>query len=161
MTLFIVVVLPLLLFLLLLTSSVSSDEEEEFCWTKEEKDLRNAPIELQPALFRSTLELLHNKPLHNKHNDHILVYKTPPGCTFTSNLTVKEKQAVPDSQGWAHCSHCGVKDGMIALLGKSSHINQVDSTSSPIDISWSLWGEFFHKYSNDQYTAQVLHHRTL
>jgi hypothetical protein len=74
--------------------------------------------------------------------------------TRKSSLIVKESKAIPDSQGWSRCRNCGWKDSKFILF-------QTDVANSSktveIDLSWSLWGEFFFSTRNDQYKAEVMH----
>jgi hypothetical protein len=71
-----------------------------------------------------------------------------------SSLIVKESKAIPDSQGWSRCQNCGWKDNKFILF-QSDVVNS--SKTVEIDLSWSLWGEFFFSTRNDQYKAEVMH----
>ena len=67
-----------------------------------------------------------------------------------SSLLVSECEGVPDNQGWSHCQHCGWENDKFLLFTSDN----VDNRSS-VDLSWSLWGEFFFKNQNDQFKGEA------
>jgi hypothetical protein len=71
-----------------------------------------------------------------------------------SSLIIREKQAVPDNQGWSRCQHCGWFDSRFHLYN-SLITKAEDLNNETIDLSWSLWGEFFFNKRNDQLKASA------
>ncbi len=58
-------------------------------------------------------------------------------------LIVQEISDEPDTQGWSKCMYCQLQKSQIVFFDSSN-------SSSLINLSWSHWGEFFHKFNNDQ-----------
>jgi len=88
--------------------------------------------------------------------------------SLASRVHTQEKNAVPDSQGWSRCRDCAWDRGRflvvrqpVAADGNSDGRQAADpranvTGTARIDLSWSLWGEFFHWFRNDQIHADVV-----
>ena len=74
---------------------------------------------------------------------------------LASHVSLNEKNSVPDSQGWSRCQNCGWDQGKFLLIQSLSEDNNSNATSR-IELSWSLWGEFFHWLRNDQIHGDVV-----
>ena len=82
--------------------------------------------------------------------------------SLASRVHTQEKNAVPDSQGWSRCRDCAWDRGRYLLVrqpitegGRDPRANAT-ATAARVDLSWSLWGEFFHWFRNDQIHADVV-----
>lgn len=96
----------------------------------------------QPREFASSLLRLH-RPLQL-----LLMPLNATAEVTPSSVRVQEKYAVPSTQGWSRCQHCGLReDGKVVIFGNQTAPH---SAGSEVMLAWSLWGEFFHKYNNDR-----------
>jgi hypothetical protein len=58
---------------------------------------------------------------------------------------------------WARCQNCGLKGSHFELFRDPLQNSLVDaSIDHQIQLSSSLWREFFHTYSNDRYFATTI-----
>jgi hypothetical protein len=79
-----------------------------------------------------------------------------------SEIIVNEKMTVPDSQGWSICNNCGYthSDGFLLFHRTSKKPEQQHASFAQsygvVDMTWSLWGEFFFSNQNDQYSANIV-----
>ena len=74
---------------------------------------------------------------------------------LASHVSLNEKNSVPDSQGWSRCQNCGWDQGKFLLIQSTVEDKNANATSR-IELSWSLWGEFFHWFRNDQIHGDVV-----
>lgn len=94
------------------------------------------------VVFSSALKLLH--------------YASYWKCSdIASKLQLFEKRAVPDNEVWSRCQNCGFSNSKFVLFrnlaGNTSGIHLVDG----LQLSSSLWREFFFTQSNDQYYSKI------
>ena len=76
---------------------------------------------------------------------------------LASHVSLNEKNSVPDSQGWSRCQNCGWDQGKFLLIQSTTEDhNSNNNVTSRIELSWSLWGEFFHWFRNDQIHGDVV-----
>jgi len=74
-----------------------------------------------------------------------------------SEFQIFEKKAIPDDEMWARCQNCGLKGSHFELFRNPLQNSLVDaSIDHQIQLSSSLWKEFFHTYSNDRYFATTI-----
>eukprot|EP01038_Epipyxis_sp_PR26KG_P016502 gene16502-22525_t len=80
-----------------------------------------------------------------------------------SNLVVEEKNTVPNSQCWSRCQNCLLHAKEFYVITNESDfemdriaVDYFGININEVDLSWSLWSEFFHHEHNDQYKAQYI-----
>ena len=82
-------------------------------------------------------------------------------CHIISSVRVQELDVSPSSQGWSVCNKCGLdlrQREFQIYAPASDHKARPDRQvldDGSIDMSWSSWGEFFWRRSNDQYRARI------
>ena len=85
--------------------------------------------------------------------------KLDGACDVESFVQVHQMDAVPASQGWAICEHCGLdsetRQFFVYQSANNTREEQQQVNTDFIDLSWSLWGEFFLAQKNDQYRALI------
>ena len=69
-------------------------------------------------------------------------------CTHQHNTTPQES---------SHCTQQGENTIKSKSKSKSSSSSSSSSSSYIVDLSWSLWGEFFESYKNDVYKGKVIY----
>lgn len=127
------------------------------CLTRGEKSVKASICPFQPEV------LINLYTRSNKDMNHCIILPLldtikSESVSRKSSLIVKESKAIPDSQGWSRCQNCGRKDNKFIVF----HSDVVDSSKAvEIDLSWSLWGEFFFTTRNDQYKAETMHEDNL
>jgi hypothetical protein len=82
-------------------------------------------------------------------------------CEHISQLHSFEKLAVPQGQGWSRCTDCyydnhGFKIATISSKSNETEEHSINPSMGMADLTWSLWGEFFHHFHNDRYYASVM-----
>ena len=99
-------------------------------------------------------------------NDLVMPTSSAGGCIFhelqlpchiLSELSVKEQRTLPSSHGWSRCRHCSLNTQTLQLNfyhNFSSFMTNSEETIT-VDLSWSLWDEYFFSRNNDQYKAYL------
>lgn len=95
----------------------------------------------QPREFTAVLQRL------GMPQQHLLI-PCESHTVFTTIHFTRENYAVPSTQGWSRCQYCGLRDDERVVM-----FNANGELHKSVLLSWSLWGEFFHKHKNDRIEA--------
>lgn len=127
---------------------------------------------VQPALFVSKLTATtsSNHSYNSSSISLLNILLDNSGCISASTVSIQEQFAVPSTQAWSRCMHCGLKDNDFLLYRKTKHsrsklqltkktkrkVEDLSEDEERVDLSWSLWSEFFHHFDNDKYNAKIV-----
>jgi len=121
---------------------------------------------VQPVLFVSKLTATTSSN-HSSNFSLLSIIVDDSGCISASTVSIQEQFAVPSTQAWSRCMHCGLKDNDFLLYRKTKleltkkkkknkKSEHVTGDEQRADLSWSLWSEFFHHFNNDKYSAKIV-----
>lgn len=89
-------------------------------------------------------------------------------CYILSELSIKEHRTSPSTHGWSHCHYCSLHTQTLqfdfyykystTILTDSIDeeiVTNLNSKITSVDLSWSLWDEYFFSKRNDRFKAYL------
>ena len=125
-------------------------------------DLENTKTKIkakarQDSIFASAFDLA--TPLTTSLESGPCIFQElRSSCHILSDVSVHEVRTSPSSHAWSHCHHCVMDTHTLQLNiyhNGTSFSSSTASNTTTIDLSWSVWGEFFFTRMNDQFKAHL------